>query len=223
MPKGVTIPEPMCWTVVRMTLLGFNSGQIHYVTEISHRKQQRLRIMKIWRETDDVVRDTNCLPRGHLSADDITVRIASVQRTQNLIILVQFLLGSVGSNCDAYLDELRDSLSIICGKEVSNPTVWRALRRCGYRMKKMHFFQCCDVFCAGHDRKRQHSTRSAVISDDFRALWCIVCCQTFYVHLQNTPMYKIQQKPCIQVAWGLRYSCNVIVRWWTWEYPKTTA
>ena len=138
MPKGVTIPEAMCWTVVRMTLSGFTSGQIHYLTEVSHRQQQR--IMKIWRETDDVIHNANRLPRGrprHLSADDVTVRLTPHICLENLIVLVQFLLGSIGSNCDAYLDELRDSLSVICGKEVSKPTVWRALRRCGYRMKKV--------------------------------------------------------------------------------------
>ena len=122
-----------------MTLAAFTPGQIYHLTEVSHRQQQR--IMKIWRETDDVIHNANRLPRGrrrHLTADDIEVCYTpATYWLAEPNYSAQYLLGSIGSNCDAYLDELQDSLSIICGKDVSKPTVWRALRRCGYQMKKV--------------------------------------------------------------------------------------
>ena len=74
MPRGIVIPQPMCWTVVRMTLYGFAPGQIEAMTEVSHRQQQR--IMKRWRETDAVITNTDNRQRGkprHLSATDISV------------------------------------------------------------------------------------------------------------------------------------------------------
>ncbi|KAF8186614.1 hypothetical protein K438DRAFT_1513718, partial [Mycena galopus ATCC 62051] len=42
----------------------------------------------------------------------------------------------VDRTCDTYLDELQESLGAICGAEASQATIWRTLRRCGYRMKK---------------------------------------------------------------------------------------
>ncbi|KAJ7175495.1 hypothetical protein C8R46DRAFT_828941, partial [Mycena filopes] len=48
----------------------------------------------------------------------------------------QFLQGTIDRTCDTYLDELQESLGAICGAEASLPTIWRTLRRKGYRMKK---------------------------------------------------------------------------------------
>ncbi|KAJ7082164.1 hypothetical protein C8R43DRAFT_848398, partial [Mycena crocata] len=49
----------------------------------------------------------------------------------------QFLQGSVDSTCNMYLDELQESLGAICGAEASQATIWRTLRRQGYRMKQI--------------------------------------------------------------------------------------
>ncbi|KAJ7115757.1 hypothetical protein C8R44DRAFT_586501, partial [Mycena epipterygia] len=48
-----------------------------------------------------------------------------------------FLQGTVDRTCDTYLDELQESLGAICGAEASQSTIWRTLRRRGYRMKKI--------------------------------------------------------------------------------------
>lgn len=50
---------------------------------------------------------------------------------------VQFLHTRLDDECDIYLDELRGGLEEICGVSVSLPTVWRALQRSGYTMKKL--------------------------------------------------------------------------------------
>ena len=74
MPKGVCIPESMCWTVVWMTSSGFTPGQICAMTEVSLRQQHC--IMTQWRETNNVVPAGRHLPRGwpwHLSAIDVAV------------------------------------------------------------------------------------------------------------------------------------------------------
>lgn len=49
----------------------------------------------------------------------------------------QFIQGTVGKKCDTYLDELQESLRDNCGVEASLQTVWRALKRSGYSMKKV--------------------------------------------------------------------------------------
>ncbi|KLO04146.1 hypothetical protein SCHPADRAFT_797458, partial [Schizopora paradoxa] len=43
----------------------------------------------------------------------------------------------VKGTCDAYLDELRKELEAVSGTKVSDSTVWRALQRSGYTMKKL--------------------------------------------------------------------------------------
>ncbi|KAF8992008.1 hypothetical protein BDQ17DRAFT_1370103 [Cyathus striatus] len=50
---------------------------------------------------------------------------------------VFFLHGEVNRTCDIYLDELREALGIVCGADVSIPTIWRTLRNGGFRMKKL--------------------------------------------------------------------------------------
>jgi hypothetical protein len=75
MPKGVTIAESTCWTVVRMAACRFTPEEIRVFTDVSPRQQRR--ILKLWRETDDVKRLQND-PRlrgrpRHLTAEDVAV------------------------------------------------------------------------------------------------------------------------------------------------------
>ncbi|KAJ7824658.1 hypothetical protein B0H13DRAFT_1551573, partial [Mycena leptocephala] len=96
--------------------------EVRAFTDVSPRQQHR--IMKCWRETAEVKRnregpEMRGRPRT-LSSDDVA-----------------FLQGAVDRSCDTYLDELQESLGAICGAEVSLSTIWRTLRRKGYRMKKI--------------------------------------------------------------------------------------
>jgi len=74
MPRGVTIPEPLRETVVRMSAV-FSPAEIRAFTTVSERQQSR--IMKLWRETGGVVpRKELQRPRGqprHLNAADVAV------------------------------------------------------------------------------------------------------------------------------------------------------
>jgi hypothetical protein len=75
MPKGVTITESTCWTVVRMLACRKSPEEVYVFTDVSPRQQHR--IMKRWRDTADV-KSTREGPemRGGpraLSSDDVAV------------------------------------------------------------------------------------------------------------------------------------------------------
>ncbi|KAJ6472760.1 hypothetical protein C8R47DRAFT_1076912 [Mycena vitilis] len=122
MPRGIKIAESTCWTVIRMLACHKSPQEIQAFTDVSPRQQRR--IFKRWRETSDVNSDPGGAPRK------LTSRDVSTQTSQ-------FIQGSVDATCDAYLDELQESLEAICGAEISQATIWRTLRRKGYRMKKV--------------------------------------------------------------------------------------
>jgi transposase len=65
-----------------------------------------------------------------------------------VIIPIQFLQGLVHHAPDAYLDEMQELLEARRGVAVAKSTVWRALMRTGFTMKKV---SCCTVFitCCG--------------------------------------------------------------------------
>jgi hypothetical protein len=57
MPKGISIPESTCWVVVRMHTCHFSPEQIKLLTDVSPRQQRR--ILKRFRETDNVLAEKN--------------------------------------------------------------------------------------------------------------------------------------------------------------------
>ena len=73
--RGVAIAESTRWTVVRMTSCDFSPEQVKAFTDVSLRQQRR--IMKLWRETGQVVKVTdgpNLRGRPQqLSVDDAAV------------------------------------------------------------------------------------------------------------------------------------------------------
>ena len=142
MPRGISIPESTCWVVVRMHTCHFSPEQIRLLTEISPRQQRR--ILKRFRKTDNVLADKNDprlrgRPRQMMAEDVAVSSWFSLQFAGVNIwwISCKFLQNSINNTCDIYLDELKDSLGMICGKDVSESTIWRTLKRCGYRMKKV--------------------------------------------------------------------------------------
>ncbi|CAA7260824.1 unnamed protein product [Cyclocybe aegerita] len=122
MAEGVKIPPALRQTIVRMSAV-FKPEEIHVFTTVSKRQQSR--ILKLWKETGQIVPDPPATPRPcgrprNLSAEDVF-----------------FLHGCVNRTCDVYLDKLQESLGIMCQSHASIPTIWRTLRRAGYRMKKL--------------------------------------------------------------------------------------
>ncbi|KAF8579684.1 hypothetical protein K439DRAFT_1359143 [Ramaria rubella] len=48
-----------------------------------------------------------------------------------------FLQGSIAKSIDVYLDKLKESLEEHCGVSISLSTIWRALQKTGFNMKKV--------------------------------------------------------------------------------------
>ena len=75
MPKGISIAESTCWTVVRMLACRKSPAEVHAFTDVSPRQQRR--IMKRWRETSEVQSAHNGPEmRGRsraLTSDDVDV------------------------------------------------------------------------------------------------------------------------------------------------------
>ena len=53
------------------------------------------------------------------------------------VSFLQYLKSCIGRSADAYLDELQNQLEDMCHVKVSMPTIWRALRREGFTMKRV--------------------------------------------------------------------------------------
>ena len=47
-------------------------------------------------------------------------------------------MGSMQHAPDLYLDELHELLTITCGVDISEATIWRTLKWAGFTMKKVH-------------------------------------------------------------------------------------
>jgi len=69
---------------------------------------------------------------------------------------IRFIRGIVRHSPDVYLDEIRELIEERCGTEVSELTIWRTLRRCGFTMKKL---------------TREALERSAAKRSSFRYTW----------------------------------------------------
>ena len=62
-----------------------------------------------------------------------------------ILLFLQFLLGTIQKTLDLYLDELKEMLTASSGVEVSHATIWRALRRAGFTMKKVSMGSVSDT------------------------------------------------------------------------------
>ena len=53
------------------------------------------------------------------------------------VSILQYLRSCIARSADSYLDELQNQLEDMCRVKVSLPTIWRALRREGFTMKRV--------------------------------------------------------------------------------------
>ena len=53
------------------------------------------------------------------------------------VSILQYLRSCIARSADSYLDELQNQLEDMCRMKVSLPTIWRALRREGFTMKRV--------------------------------------------------------------------------------------
>lgn len=138
MGKGKEISEDLRWCVIRMaSVLAIDTISVY--TNISRR--QILRILSCYRQTGqalDPERTSKTGRKHHLSSVELAVSSCLSIKVQRMLTLcVQFLQNEVKGTCDAYLDELRKELEGVTGNKVSDSTIWRALQRSGYTMKKV--------------------------------------------------------------------------------------
>lgn len=135
--KGKRVSEDLAWAIVRMApLIGYD--EIEAFTGIS--KRQIRSILSLWRNTGNVTRWKDNRIKGrprHLTPQDVAVCNYCSFCASSALICSQFIQGAVNKNCDTYLDELQESLQDTCAVEASLPTIWRALKRSGYTMKKV--------------------------------------------------------------------------------------
>jgi len=110
----------LCWAIIRMAPL-LTQEEIQAYTTMSPGQQKR--ILLRWRKTGQVKqqkdRRTYGRPR-HLTPQDVA-----------------FIQGTISKTCDTYLDELQETLRDSCGVDASAQTIWRALKRSGFSMKKL--------------------------------------------------------------------------------------
>ncbi|KAJ7643016.1 Homeodomain-like protein [Mycena polygramma] len=131
MAKGKPISEDLRWTIVRMNTAGVSIATISGYTDISRR--QIYRIINRFLTTGKVLTATQRRKTGrtrHLTSTDVS-----------------YLQGSLDHSCDKYLDELQLGLQETCGRTVSQSTIWRALKRSGYTMKKVSHFAAEAIQC----------------------------------------------------------------------------
>lgn len=136
MPHGREFSEDLCWAVIRMTPV-MSPTEIEAYTTISAGQQRR--IVLRWRNTGQVKSAKDHRTRGrprHLTPQDVAVS-TSICISFSHSSSSQYIQGTIGKQCDTYLDELQDSLLENLGVEASKQTVWRALKRSGFSMKQV--------------------------------------------------------------------------------------
>ncbi|KAI0363219.1 hypothetical protein BV20DRAFT_958735 [Pilatotrama ljubarskyi] len=128
--RGKPISDDLRWAIIRMSEgEGLDLDTISRYTNVSTR--QILRILAVWRSTGTIRRelDAPVERRGrkrHLSMDDF----------------LQYAVND-SEGKDRFLDELRLMLEEATGKRCSLSTVWRALQRSGYTMKRVSVRGLC--------------------------------------------------------------------------------
>ncbi|KAJ7599517.1 hypothetical protein C8J56DRAFT_769474 [Mycena floridula] len=126
MARGVAIHRSLQETVIRMNTDGFPSNYIFELTRVSERSQQR--IMHRFRNTGQVHKAPTGLPHGrprHLSTEEVMIILG---------------IATDEERYDTYLDEIREELREKTGRDISESTAWRYLKRSGHTMKKVRPF-----------------------------------------------------------------------------------
>ena len=137
MPQGKPISEDIQWIVVCLGA-AFSSDDVAMYTNISERKVRA--ILAHHKRTGSVDAPKCGRPNLYrkLSEEDIKVCLSyhAVFTAPNHFT-PKHLYGTLSSMPDVYLDELQQELKEKHGVSVATSTIWRALVRGGYSMKKV--------------------------------------------------------------------------------------
>ncbi|KAJ7584480.1 hypothetical protein C8J56DRAFT_893133 [Mycena floridula] len=123
MPRGVPIPRALAETVLRMNIDGMSSDRIFELTRVPRRSQER--IMQRFRNTGQAHPVPTGLPLGRprqLSTEEVMIILGIATNEERY---------------DSYLDEIRQELAEAGGRDISEATAWRYLKRSGHTMKKI--------------------------------------------------------------------------------------
>ncbi|KAJ7301733.1 hypothetical protein DFH08DRAFT_640366, partial [Mycena albidolilacea] len=74
--------------------------------------------------------------KGTVMREHLKLEMRGAKRSMS-IGDIRFITSLVRHSPDVYLDELREQLEDTRGSEVSEATIWRTLKRCGFTMKKV--------------------------------------------------------------------------------------
>ncbi|KAJ7145426.1 Homeodomain-like protein [Mycena crocata] len=74
--------------------------------------------------------------KGTVMREHLRMEMRGAKRSMSLAD-IRFLNGVVRHSSDVYLDELQEMLEDKRGTAVSEATIWRCLKRCGFTMKKV--------------------------------------------------------------------------------------
>ena len=138
MPRYKALSEDLCWVLVHM----------HHKQNLAFQEIERNTGVKVWRiqnilklfhDTGKVLLVKQRASRpSKLNQGNIDV---SCDRCTCILdwnfFIAKYIEAFIAHSPDAYLDELRTQLEEVCGVKVHESTVWRALKRRGFTLKKV--------------------------------------------------------------------------------------
>ena len=140
--------EDLRWVLVHMhQKRNLSINEIERLTALKPRTIRR--VLKLYEETGKVMppEAKSGRPRK-LDENDIDVSVwichCLFSSYSKGVSFLQYLKSCIARSADSYLDELQIQLEQLCHVKVSLPTIWRALRREGFTMKKVR--QCYVYF-----------------------------------------------------------------------------
>lgn len=129
--------EDLRWVLVHMHhKRNLTVNEIERLTGLKPRTI--LRVLKLYEGTGKVMPPPAKSGRPRkFDENDIDVSDQIHQRIISNGVFLQYLKSCIARSADSYLDELRDQLEDMCHMNVSVSTIWRALRREGFMMKRV--------------------------------------------------------------------------------------
>lgn len=139
MGHGETQPPQVHWIVVRLSAV-MPKENVSKFTGVSVRSVERiLQHFRIYGTVKmDDLRKERVPQRGQLK--DVDLQVSADQLYMHVLRRIQYIFGVINRTPDVYLDELQEMLDVNCEQEVSRATIWRALTRQGFTMKKVCSF-----------------------------------------------------------------------------------
>lgn len=138
MVRGRPLSDDLRAAIVHMA----HSLDIDSIVHFSGCKKRTVqRVLAEFRDTGTSTRSRLrrqlCGPKRVLTRADVGVSRDSLLSRVNSNQNEQFLRGTIQHTPDIYLDELRELLKQRCGVDADEVTLWRALKRSGFTMKKV--------------------------------------------------------------------------------------